>query len=174
MQRVTHALSLSAHPHTGMLIARAASQQLPEDMRKSPGRLRIEAHEEGEEIRWRKRHTLAGSWHRNQRRRQRCMRHLMLRRCSRCGKHRAPACRHGAQRRVDQMQPPRFRHLLHDVPTTRYCNRDRGRWSGSARRHASCPRLPMTQLGAAFGSNHGRAAPVQRSAAWPRRRTLAP
>ena len=108
----------SATHHTRAFAQRARSHRRAHRMRRLSScqticgsRLDVPANRSArrrcEEVRWRKRQTLAGSWHRNQRRRQRCTRNLMLQRCSRCGKHRAPASRHGARRRVDQMQPPR-------------------------------------------------------------------
>ena len=97
------------------------------------------------------------------------MPYLLLQRCSKCGKHRAPACRHGARRAFGHLPLPRFRHLLLDVATTRCCATDivRRRERSLAATRILCPRPPMTQFGATIGSNPGPAAPSQRSQAWP-------
>ena len=97
------------------------------------------------------------------------MPYLLLQRCSKRGKHRAPACRHGARRAFGHLPLPRFRHLLLDVATTRCCATDivRRRERSLAATRILCPRPPMTQFGATIGSNPGPAAPSQRSQAWP-------
>ena len=103
----------------------APPRQLSEDVRKFPARPRIETHDGGEQIRWRIRHTLAGTWHWKQRRRQRSMPPLMLQNCSTCWYHRAPALRHTAVAGTDEslqlLPPPCFRRLAPPVPSTRCC-----------------------------------------------------
>ena len=85
----------------------AARRELLDDVRKSAGRPRIETHDPGEQIRWRTRRTLASTWHRNQRRRQRPMASLLQQLCSKGGDRGAPAGRQSGRRSVDHSPPPR-------------------------------------------------------------------
>ena len=94
--------------------------QLSEDVRKSPGRPRIETHDGGEQIRWRIRHTLAGTWHRKQQRWQRPMECLMLQSCSESGYEGRPAHRKSGMRRFEHLPAPRCLQMQLNVPATRY------------------------------------------------------
>ena len=87
-------------------------------MRKSPGRQRIEAHGQGEQIRWHTTQTLASTWHRNQTLRQRPMASLMRQPVSKGGNHAAPAHRHSARRHFVHLLPSRICHIA-DAPATR-------------------------------------------------------
>ena len=141
----------------------AARQELLYDMRKSPVHRRIEENDAGEHFRSRARQTLASTWHRKQRLRQRPMASLKQQHHSKDRDHGGPARRPSGKRRVDQLPPPPNVPQALDVPATRCCTRCRaaaGLAASQAVHARSCRSLAPAPAAASAGQRRSGAGTI--------------
>ena len=152
-----------ASPQPAHRTQRPARQELLYDMRKSPVHRRIEENDAGEHFRSRARQTLASTWHRKQRLRQRPMASLKQQHHSKDRDHGGPARRPSGKRRVDHLPPPPTVPQALDVPATRCCTRCRaaaGLAASQAVHARSCRSLAPAPAAASAGQRRSGAGTI--------------